>query len=243
MELLAPAGNREALQAAIENGADAVYLGGKSFSARQSAENFGDEDLVRALEYAHLKERKIYVTLNTLIDQEEFRAALDYAWNLYNMGVDALIVQDLGLMQALSQLLPGLRLHASTQMTVHNSQGIKFLEQQGIKRVVLARELSLKQIKEIKEASNELEIEVLFMVHCAFSYRHNSSFSSYGRGRAGTGAAVPNPAACPMKLLFLDSGQAYHTPEGWPLYLSPLRLCLMRLLAGNSEHWGKVLKD
>lgn len=242
MELLAPAGNREALQAAIENGADAVYLGGKSFSARQSAENFGDEDLVRALEYAHLKERKIYVTLNTLIDQEEFRAALDYAWNLYNMGVDALIVQDLGLMQALRQLLPGLRLHASTQMTVHNSQGIKFLEQQGIKRVVLARELSLKQIKEIKEASNELEIEVFVHGALCFSYSGQRLFSSMVGGRSGNRGRCAQPCRMPYELYSLDSGQAYHTPEAGPYILSPADLCLIDYLPELQSIGVKSLK-
>jgi putative protease len=114
------------------------------------------------------------------------------------MGVDALIVQDLGLMQALRQLLPGLRLHASTQMTVHNSQGIKFLEQQGIKRVVLARELSLKQIQEIKEASNELEIEVFVHGALCFSYSGQCLFSSMVGGRSGNRGRCAQPAACPM---------------------------------------------
>ncbi|NLO20631.1 MAG: U32 family peptidase [Syntrophomonadaceae bacterium] len=230
MELLAPAGNREALHAAIENGADAVYLGGKSFSARQSAANFSDEEIVRALEYAHLKQRKIYVTLNTLIDQEEFRVALDYAWSLYNIGIDALIVQDLGLMKALRQLLPGLRLHASTQMTVHNLEGIKFLEQQGIKRVVLAREMSLQEIQEIKGAAKDLEIEVFVHGALCLSYSGQCLFSSMVGGRSGNRGRCAQPCRMPYELHSLDSGKAFHTPDAGPYILSPSDLCLIDYL-------------
>lgn len=230
MELLAPAGNREALYAAIENGADAVYLGGKSFSARQSAENFSDEEIVRALEYAHLKQGKIYVTINTLIDQEEFRAALDYAWNLYSMGVDALIVQDLGFMQALRQLLPGLRLHASTQMTVHNTEGMQFVEGQGIKRAVLARELSLQEIKEIKERARELEIEVFVHGALCFSYSGQCLFSSMVGGRSGNRGRCAQPCRMPYELYSLDSGKAFHTADAGPYILSPSDLCLIDYL-------------
>ncbi len=230
MELLAPAGNREALQAAIENGADAVYLGGKSFSARQSAENFSNDDIARAVEYAHLKQRKIYVTLNTLIDQEEFRAALDYAWTLYKMGVDALIVQDLGLMQALRRLLPGLRLHASTQMTIHNREGSKFMEQQGIKRVVLAREMTWQEIQEIKRAVKELEIEVFVHGALCFAYSGQCLFSSMVGGRSGNRGRCAQPCRMPYELCSLITGQDFSTQDTGPYILSPADLSLIDYL-------------
>ena len=117
LELLAPAGGWDALVAAIENGADAVYIGGKDFSARHSAENFGREEIKRALAYAHMRKQKIYVAVNTLIDNTEFNQALDYVYELYRLSVDAVIVQDLGLLCALKKVMPALPLHASTQMT------------------------------------------------------------------------------------------------------------------------------
>ena len=123
MELLAPAGNWDAFLSAIKNGADAVYLGGKSYSARQSAENFDLEQIAAAVNHAHLRNKKVYVTVNTLIDNKEFADALDYLYELQQRYVDAVIIQDIGLAAVSRRVLPGLRLHASTQMPVHNSDG------------------------------------------------------------------------------------------------------------------------
>ena len=125
-ELLAPAGSFAALQAALANGADAVYLGGKTFSARAFADNFTLEQIAQAVRLAHLWHAKIYVTLNTLISDEEMPEALYYAGELYHAGVDAIILQDIGLMTALRRLLPDLPLHASTQMSIHNAAGCNF---------------------------------------------------------------------------------------------------------------------
>ena len=128
MELLAPAGNWSALVAAIENGADAVYLGGPTFNARQSADNFTIDMMRKAVEYAHLRDAKVYVTVNTLVYNQEINPVLDYVFELYNLDIDAVILQDIGLLNSLRALLPDLSIHASTQMTVHNADGVKLLE-------------------------------------------------------------------------------------------------------------------
>ncbi len=230
MELLAPAGNREALYAAIENGADAVYLGGKNFSARQSAENFSDEEIVQAVEYARIKNRKIYVTVNTLIDDEEFGPALDYAWNLCMMGVDALIVQDLGFMDALLRVLPQLKVHASTQMTVHNPEGVSFLEKQGIKRVVMAREMQLEDIKAVKQAARTIEIEVFVHGALCYSYSGQCLFSSMVGGRSGNRGRCAQPCRLPYDLYSRSSDKRINTANRGRYLLSPADLCLIDYL-------------
>jgi len=146
-ELLAPAGSKEALIAAIENGADAVYFGGTLFSARQYASNFTRADLEWAIDYAHIRGVKAYVTVNTLIKDSELEEAIDYLQFLCNCGADAVIVQDPGILELLREQLPNIAVHASTQMTIHNAEGVKFLQEMGVKRVVPARELSLDEIK------------------------------------------------------------------------------------------------
>ena len=142
-ELLAPAGGMNQLVAAVENGANAVYLGGPLFNARIQADNFTEEKLEQAVDYAHLRDVKVHVTLNTLLKDEELLPALEYAAKLYEMGVDALIVQDLGLAYLLRQYLPDLPLHLSTQGSIYNLSGVKKARELGFSRVVLARELSL----------------------------------------------------------------------------------------------------
>ena len=139
IELLAPVGNSESLFAAVQNGADAVYLGGKLFSARQFANNFDYEQLKEAVEYAHLRDVKVYVTVNILIDDGEINETIDYIKYLYNIDVDGIIVQDLGLVYLLRKIFPDFALHGSTQMTINNLPGAVFLENLGFKRIVLAR--------------------------------------------------------------------------------------------------------
>ncbi len=235
MELLAPAGNREALQAAIENGADAVYLGGKNFSARQSAENFSDEDIARAVEYARTRNRKIYVTVNTLIDDEEFGPALDYAWNLYMMDIDALIVQDPGFMHALRQVIPGIRVHASTQMTVHNSEGVNFLEKQGIQRVVMAREMQMEDIQAVKQAAKNIEVEVFVHGALCFSYSGQCLFSSMVGGRSGNRGRCAQPCRLPYDLYSRSTAQRIDTSTRGRYLLSPSDLCLIDYLPELQE--------
>ncbi len=159
IELLAPAGNFECLVAAVQSGADAVYLSGKAFGARSYADNFGESELEEAVDYCHLRGVKLYVTVNTIVSDAEIDELCSYLRFLNDIGTDAIIVQDMGVVKIAREIVPKLPIHASTQMTVHNSAGVKALEKLGIGRVVLARELSLSDIKQIaKEADAELEI-------------------------------------------------------------------------------------
>lgn len=192
VELLAPCGSIEALKAAIINGADAVYLGGKQFGARAYASNFTNEELIKAIELAHLYNVKVYVTVNTLIYDHEFSEAMDYIDFLYHHDVDAVIVQDLGLMHAIREYYPDLIIHASTQMTVHNYLGAKVLSNEGIKRVVLARENTLEEIKYINE---NVDIETEVFVHGALCicYSGQCLMSSLIGGRSGNRGKCAQP--------------------------------------------------
>ena len=159
-EILSPVGDFECLKAAVQNGANAVYLGASSFSARAKATNFNNEELKNAIIYAKLRNVKVHLALNTLIKNSEFDDAVNLALEAYNLGVDAIIIQDLGLASYLHKNYPEIPLHGSTQMTVHNLDGVKQLESFGFSRVVLARELSLEEIKYIKENTSNIELEV-----------------------------------------------------------------------------------
>ncbi len=143
VELLAPAGSYDAFIAAVENGANAVYLGGKLFNARANASNFDIDELKKIVVYAHLRNVKIHLTLNTLLDDSEISEALEFAKEIYDIGVDAVIVQDLGFASMLHKYIPELSLHASTQLSTHNLEGVNELSKIGFSRVVLARELSI----------------------------------------------------------------------------------------------------
>ncbi|MCZ7392836.1 MAG: U32 family peptidase [Candidatus Methanoperedens sp.] len=191
-ELLAPVGSKEALIAAIENGADAVYFGGKLFSARQYASNFTNEKLEWAIDYAHTRGVKAYVTVNTLVKDSELEEACDYLRFLCNAGADAVIVQDLGILHLLREQLPELPVHASTQMTVHNVEGVRFLQEMGVKRVVLARELSLDEIKWIKSGTS-IEIETFIHGALCFSYSGQCLLSSMIGGRSGNRGYCAQP--------------------------------------------------
>ena len=161
VELLAPAGGMNQLIAAVENGADAVYLGGRFFNARMNAENFSEDELKAAIDYAHLRNVKVYITMNVLIKDEELSDAVNHAAELCSMGADGLIVQDLGLADAVRKTLPELPLHFSTQGTIYNASGVRTAARLGFKRVVLARELSIHEIKEItKDSRCEIEVFV-----------------------------------------------------------------------------------
>ena len=149
VELLAPAGSREALLAAIEAGANAVYLAGTMFGARAYADNFDEEGLREAIRLAHLRNVLINVTVNTIVDDQELPKLKEYLKFLYDAGADAVLVQDMGVARVAHEVAPGLPLHASTQMTVHNLDGVRALEKLGFSRVVLSRELSLEAIKHI----------------------------------------------------------------------------------------------
>ncbi|MCP4254241.1 MAG: U32 family peptidase, partial [Candidatus Scalindua sp.] len=150
-ELLSPAGNMESFFAAVENGADAVYFGLKDFSARASAQNFSLDDASKAIAFAHSKSIKVYIALNTLVKTVELKRAVDLLIAMEEMQPNSLIIQDLGLLHLIQSKFSGFNIHASTQMAIHNLAGVKQLEEFGFKRVVLARELSVAEIKNIVE--------------------------------------------------------------------------------------------
>lgn len=200
IELLAPAGSIESLIGAVQSGADAVYLGGTKFSARAYASNFDEDKMKWAVEYCHKYGVKIYVTMNTLIKNSEMEEALKYAHYLYTIGVDALIVQDLGLSFKIKELIPNMELHASTQMTVHNGEGAKYLSEKGFERIVLSRELT---IDEIKYISTDLNIETEIFVHGALciSYSGQCLMSSMIGGRSGNRGRCAQTCRLPYALM------------------------------------------
>ena len=195
-ELLSPAGNMECLKAAVIAGADAVYLAGRRFGARASAENFSDEELISALDYAHTYNKRIYLTLNTLIKEREWKDIYDYVKPLYKAGLDGIIIQDIGLITYLKERFPGLPLHASTQMTVTHTHSAKLLKSMGICRVVTARELSLKEIEAIKNNTG-LELEVFIHGAMCYSYSGACLFSSFLGGRSGNRGRCAGPCRLP----------------------------------------------
>ena len=182
IELLAPAGNFECLKAAVNNGANAVYLGGKNFSARAFANNFDEEELKRAVNYAHLHDVRVFVTLNTLLTETEFDNAIKMADFYHDIHVDALLVQDLGLYYELKKRYPDLELHCSTQMHVHNIEGVRTAKRFGFKRVVLARESDLELIREA--CKEDIEIETFVHGAICVSYSGECLMSSSVKGRS-----------------------------------------------------------
>ncbi len=213
-ELLAPAGSMEALVAAVENGADAVYLGARAFSARGYASNFSEKELEEAIDYAHLRGVKVYVTVNILLKEREVENALKLLSCLREMGADAVIVQDLGLISLAGKYLPDLPLHASTQMTLHNSEGVKFVKKLGIKRVVLSRESSLEEIKRIKEKTGT-EIEVFIHGALCISYSGQCLLSSLIGGRSGNRGYCAQP--CRKKYRLYCEGKQIQTSGSYLL--------------------------
>lgn len=195
-ELLAPAGDMECLIAAVRAGADAVYVGGKLYSARAYAKNFDIDELTRAVAYCHLHGVKLYVTMNTLLYDNEIEEAVAFARELYRIGVDALIVADLGLIRTLRAVIPELELHGSTQMSVHNSLGAEMAHSLGVSRIVLARELSGENIRQVTERS-PIECEVF--LHGALCVCHSGQclFSSMVGGRSGNRGECAQPCRLP----------------------------------------------
>lgn len=201
IELLAPAGSELAFRAAIENGADAIYLGTEEFSARSYAENFKIESLPEMVKEAHKRGVKVYLTVNTLLNDQEIKAYPEYLYKVAQAGVDALIVQDWGVVNLTKTLLPEMPLHGSTQMTVNNSAGAKYLEKHGFERVVLARETSLEEVKKIKKATN-LEIEIFAHGALCVSYSGICYLSSMLGGRSGNRGKCAQP--CRLEYEFLQ---------------------------------------
>lgn len=230
MELLAPAGNWQAFLAAVNNGADAVYIGGKNFSARQSAENFTLEEIKQAAQYAHMRGRKLYTALNILLDNKEIPAALDYAYDLYRAGVDAVIVQDAGFMRVLLSNLPEIKVHASTQMTVHNQDAARLLQEQGVARIVLARELSLEEIETVCHEVSGMEFEVFVHGALCYCYSGQCLFSSMVGGRSGNRGRCAQPCRLPYQLYDSRTSQVIPLSGQGRYLLSPADLCLLEHL-------------
>ena len=197
-ELLAPAGNFETLKQAIHNGADAVYLGGKKYGARHFAENFTNDELVEAIKYAHLYGVKVYVTVNTIIFENEVEECLDYLEFLHRNHVDAVIMQDIGMIQLVRKVFPNLEIHASTQAHTHNIEQIKLLESLGVKRIVVAREMS---IDEINKLETNLEIEAFIHGALCICYSGQCLFSSILLNRSGNRGECAGICRLPFKLL------------------------------------------
>lgn len=197
-ELLVPVGSMESLMVAVHNGCDAVYLGGKRFGARAYANNFTDEEMLKAIKYCHLYGVKIYVTVNTLIYEEELLEVMNYLKFLYASGVDAVIIQDIGLIARTRRELPDLEIHASTQVHSTNNDTVQFLTDLGVKRVVLAREMS---IDEIKTLDTNLELEVFIHGALCISYSGECLFSSMLLNRSGNRGTCAQICRLPFKML------------------------------------------
>ena len=195
-ELLAPAGNINIFKAVIEAGADAVYVGGSMFGARAYANNFDEEELLYAIDYAHLKGVKVYLTVNTLLKNDEIEKLYDYLLPFYERGLDAVLVQDLGALKLIHDRFPDLAIHTSTQMTVTGIDGVGFLKQFGVQRVVMAREVSLAEMKEIHEKCG-MEIEAFVHGALCYSYSGQCLFSSMLGGRSGNRGRCAQPCRLP----------------------------------------------
>lgn len=198
-ELLAPAGSLEIFKGVIESGADAVYVGGSMFGARAYANNFTEEELLEAIDFAHLRGVKVYLTVNTLIKNSEFSKLYDYLLPYYKRGLDAVIVQDIGVVKAIHEYFPSMEIHTSTQMTVTGADGVRFLSQFGVTRVVMAREVSLAEMKRIHEETG-MELEAFVHGALCYSYSGQCLFSSILGGRSGNRGRCAQPCRLPYTM-------------------------------------------
>ena len=214
IELLAPAGNMEALKAAIEAGCDAVYIGGNAFGARAFSKNFNNDEIKEAINYAHLYGVKVYITVNTLIYENEVDDFLEYIEYIHKCNVDAVLIQDLGMFDLVRKKFPNLELHASTQMHIHNLDGVKLMESLGMSRVVLARETSIDDIREIKENSN-VELEVFVHGALCISYSGQCLMSSLIGGRSGNRGTCAG--SCRLKYDIVDEENHKLNKFSYPL--------------------------
>ena len=225
-ELLAPAGNINIFKAVIEAGADAVYVGGSMFGARAYANNFDEEELLYAIDYAHLKGVKVYLTVNTLLKNDEIEKLYDYLLPFYERGLDAVLVQDLGALKLIHDRFPDLAIHTSTQMTVTGIDGVRFLKQFGVQRVVMAREVSLAEMKEIHEKCG---MEIESFVHGAMCYCFSGQclMSSFNGGRSGNRGRCAQPCRLPYKVY--DDGKLISSADE-RYALSPKDMCAIKIL-------------
>lgn len=242
VELLAPAGSDEALRAAVRSGADAVYVGLESFNARRGAENFTMDTLREAVSYAHLRGVRVYVALNIAILPREIESALECARQAYRAGVDAFIVQDIGLASELTRTLPEARLHVSTQMNVHNAVGVRAAARLGARRVTLARELSLPEIAELVRVAQEWDVEVETFAHGALCvcYSGQCFMSSLIGGRSANRGLCAQACRLPYELR--NRALQKQLPSPGEHLLSPQDLCVIDLLPELVEAGVSSLK-
>ena len=218
IEILSPAGSYAAFEAALKAGADAVYIGGSRFGARAYAENFAEEELIRAIREAHFYGRKLYLTVNTLLKEDEIDSLYDYLAPFYENGLDAVIVQDMGVVEYIRRYFPDLDIHASTQMTITGALGAQFVESQGITRVVPARELSLEEIRRIRQKT-DLEIECFVHGALCYCYSGQCLLSSMIGGRSGSRGQCAQPCRLP-----------YTFNEKKKYFLSPKDICTLEII-------------
>lgn len=235
VELLAPAGTFEAFVAAVQNGANAVYIGGERFGARAFAANFSDEEIIKAVKYAHIRDVRVYVTVNTLIKDDDFADCMDYIDFLYRNDVDSVILQDIGLASEIHSRYPDFELHASTQMSVSNLQDALFCKSMGFSRVVLARENTAEEVKYIRDHTG-LEIESFVHGALCVSYSGKCLFSYVNGGRSGNQGACAQP--CRKKYYFES---AYHK-KSFDHFLSTKDLCTVKDLKHIMENGTYSLK-
>lgn len=226
IELLAPAGSMEALIAAVQNGCDALYLGGVMFGARAFANNFDRDEMMEALQYAHSYGVKVYVTMNTLLFEEEMEEALAYAGFLYEHGVDALIIQDLGLFDLIHQTYPELELHASTQMHIHSAVGIKFIRDLGMKRVVLPRETPIEEIAQYTRLG--IDVEVFVQGALCVAYSGQCLMSAKKLSRSGNRGACAQMCRMKYRLGHKEGTQLVYEQQEGDYLLSPKDLNTLR---------------
>ena len=226
-ELLAPVGSSEHLKTAILSGASSIYLSGEEFGARKYAENFNLAEIREAVKYAHFYNVKVYVTVNILIKEHELKKVSEYVLELYKMGVDAVLVQDIGLVRIIHENIPDLPIHASTQMNIHNIEGIDWAYRHGIKRIVLPRETRLNELKELVSHAHSLNMEVEIFAHGAlcYSYSGHCLLSSFQGGRSGNRGTCAQPCREQYELNINKSKDILPKTEGRYL-LSPRDLSL-----------------
>ena len=214
-ELLAPVGSMDHLKVAINAGASSVYLSGKNYGARKFADNFTIDEIEKAVDIAHMHNVKVYVTVNTLIRESELENVMNYLSKLYSIGVDAVLVQDLGLIELINKHLPKLKIHASTQMTCENQQKINYLESKGIKRVVLPREMRKEEIKNLK---TNMELEIFAHGALCYSYSGQCLMSSFKGGRSGNRGTCAQPCRQKYKIKGIEKEDYYLSPCDLSLY-------------------------
>ena len=219
VELLAPAGNYDSFLGALNAGADAIYLGGEKYSARAYADNFTTDQIIKAIDEAHIHNRKIYLTLNTLLKESEIKELIDYVMPFYLAGLDGVIVQDFGVIHILHTVFSDMEIHASTQMTITGVDGAKFAKDYGFTRIVPARELSLEEIKAIKE---NVSIEIECFIHGAMCYGYSGQclFSSILGGRSGNRGRCAGPCRLPYQVQGI--GIENKTKEAYPISMKDM---------------------